>query len=381
MFGHKKNTTQAEPLEVKVQSIPKDFYGGANPVVTFRDVKKDVTLTKESSLSKAEKVAFGQATAAGRGSPLHVVNLLMNGKFIILGGTGLFILFAAGAGVYYWYQSNLSTTNNTLTPPVVSTVQIPEIPSAPVLETTTMPSEVATSTTSLMSSAPSLLDFPGMGLADSPDLDNDDLSDMVEEIFQTDPALPDTDSDSYSDAHEIFYLYNPAGKEPMKLVEAGTVVEYINPVFNFSLYYPIRWAVGNTKDDYKDILFSTLSGDNIEVLTVDKDIDQDFVTWFLQNVPSEQFTDYVAFESRFGAAGYERNDKLVYLITTPERIYILAYHTPETKIVNYRVALNMMARSFKLPGASGNMASLEEMISRSATTTISTSTPTATSTY
>ena len=382
MFGHKKDTTQAEPLEVKVQSMPKDFYGGANPVVTFRDVKKNVNISGEapSSLSKAEKVAYGQTTTVGRGSPLHIVNLLMNGKFIVLGGLGLFALFAGGAGVYYWYQSNVGTVNNAPTPPAILTVQTPEITPAPILETTTTPSEIVTGTVPVVSSN-SLLEFPSMGLVDSVDLDNDGLSDTAEEIFQTDPALPDTDEDSYSDTHEIFYLYNPAGKEPMRLIEAGTMQEYINPVFNYSLYYPLKWAVGNTKDDYRDILFSTLSGDNIEVLTVDKDINQDFVTWFLQNVPGEQFSNYGSFESRFGAIGYERSDKLVYFIVTPERIYILAYHTSETKIVNYRIVLNMIARSFKLPGASGNMASLEEMISQSATTTVVTSTSAVTSTY
>lgn len=357
MFGHKKDTIQTAPLNVKVQSMPKEFYGGANPIVVFHDVKKDVTLRQQSPLSKAEKIAFNQTSVVGQHTPLHVANLLMSKKFVIWGGVSLFLLFAAGASGYYWYQDRQFVSNQITASPSPITEVVTEVPVTNVVEEVpNITSEIVSSTIPIVNN---LLDYPALSLSDSVDMDNDGLSDTAEELFQTDPALPDSDGDSYSDEHEIFYLYNPSGKEPMKLIDAGTVKEYDNPVFNYGFYYPINWAVGNTKEDYKDILFSTLGGDNIEILTVEKDANQDFSTWFLQNVPTEQLSDYIAFESRFGAIGLERTDKMVYFIITPERIYILAYHTPETKIVSYKIVLKMMARSFKLPSASDNMIPLE----------------------
>lgn len=367
MFGFKKDTIQTAPLSVKVQSMPQEFYGGANPVVVFHDVKKDVTV----GLSKAEKTAFGQTSTVGHQAPLHASNLLMNKKFIIWGGIGLFLLFVGGASGYYWYQ-NRQTLVVVPTPPIPVVEVISDVPAEPVIET---PLEIDTVVTSTAPVANSLLDFPALALVDSVDLDNDGLSDIAEELFQTDPALPDSDNDSYSDAHEIFYLYNPAGKEPMKIIDAGTVREYDNPVFNYTLYYPINWAVGNTKEDYRDILFSVLSGDNIEVLSVEKDPSQDFTTWFLQNIPTEQASNYLPFESRLGAVGLERVDKMVYFIITPGRIYILVYHTSETNIVNYRIVLNMMARSFKLPSATDNAVPLDVYNQTSAVTTTDIATP------
>lgn len=355
MFGRKKDTIQAVPLSVKVQSMPKEFYGGANPVVTFHDVKKDIAYGQQAPLSKAEKAAFNQTSVAGHHAPLHAANLLTNSKIIILGALGLFVLFALGAGGYYWYQNRQSVASQIPAPPTPS---VADAPPAPVVETPPV-TEVATSTVPEVPPTNVLLEFPALGLADSTDSDTDGLSDAAEVVFKTNPDLPDSDNDGYSDAHEIFYLYNPAGKEPMKLIEAGTVKEYDNPVFNYSLYYPMNWAVGNTKEDYRDILFSTLGGDNIEVLAVDKENGQDFATWFLQNVPSEQMSNYAPFESRFGVAGFERSDKLVYFIVTPDRVYILAYHVPDASIVSYRIILNMMARSFNLSTTTGNTAPLE----------------------
>lgn len=372
MFDHKKETIQAAAPSIKVQKMPQEFYGGANPVVMFHDVKKDVAYGQQAPLSRAEQVAFKQTAAVGHNAPLHAANLLLNTKFLILSGIILFVLFAAGAGGYYWFQNRQNINNLPPTVPVSTTII--ETPAAPTAVAPTTTPEEATSTAPVATAANALLEFPALGLADSADSDNDGLTDQAEALFKTDPDLPDTDGDSYSDAHEIFYLYNPAGKEPMKLIDAGTVTAYTNPVFNYTLYYPVSWAVGNTKEDYKDILFSTLGGDNIEVLAVEKDASQDFPTWFTQNVPGEQLSNYAPFTTRLGATGWERSDKMVYFIVTPEQVYILAYHTSENKIVNYRIVLNMMARSFALPASADNVMPLETLLPPATTTDFATST-------
>lgn len=361
MFWTKKAQAPVAPAAgTAVQIMPKEFYGGVNPVVTFRDVKKEVVLNK-SALSKAEKASLDKATVAGGNALLHPSNLLASNKFLLLAGSSLFVLFAAGAGVYYWYQNSQTTNQAVIKPPVEEAVAPVVEPEAIPPETPLISEETATTTETVTPAPVGLLEFPAMFLSDSVDLDNDGLSDLAEEIYGTDPALPDSDNDSYADAHEIFYLYNPAGKEPMKLIEAGTVKEYVNPVFNYSLYYPLNWAVGNTKEDYRDILFSTLTGDNIEVLTVDKEVNEDFGSWLTKNAPGEQLSSYQSFESRFQVTGYERADKLVYFLVLPTRVYIIAYHVPDTNMVNFRLVANMMARSFKLGGTSGNTPALEVM--------------------
>jgi len=360
MFWKKEAKITAVPIaSTAVQVMPKEFYGGANPVVTFRDVKKEVLLNKDA-VSKTEKVLLEKSTAVGAGAPFHPSNLLTSNKFLLLAGSALFILFSAGAGLYYWRQSN-QTADQTPIRPIIEDSALPVEPEMAPIETPLVSEETDTSTETIISPAIELLEFPAMFLSDSVDLDNDGLSDLAEEIFGTDPALPDSDNDSYADAHEIFYLYNPSGQEPMRLIEAGTVKEYINPVFGYSLYFPINWAVGNTKEDYRDILFSTLTGDNIEILAVDKEVGEDFESWLAKNAPSEQFNYYKSFESRFQATGYERVDKLVYFLAQPTRVYIIAYHVSDTNMVNFRLVADMMARSFKSGGANGNASALEIM--------------------
>jgi len=46
---------------------------------------------------------------------------------------------------------------------------------------------------------------------DSMDTDNDGLSDIVEDLINTDPLKPDTDNDGYSDLDEVLKGFNPAG--------------------------------------------------------------------------------------------------------------------------------------------------------------------------
>ena len=54
-----------------MDTIPADFYGGANPVIKFKKVEKEVDLTpKKPVLTSAEKALLDKATAAGSGQPL-----------------------------------------------------------------------------------------------------------------------------------------------------------------------------------------------------------------------------------------------------------------------------------------------------------------------
>jgi hypothetical protein len=382
MFEKKEKQNVSVPVDVAVQSMPKEFYGGANPVVVFKDFKKEVVLNKPGALSAQEKRSLDRATVVGSNQTRHLSQLLTSSKFLLLSGLVFFVLFVGGAGIYYWWTLRQPTGMAAYPPPALTVVE-PSIPSTtePVgaVEPTSTLSEINTNDTK------NILEFPTKSLVDSADRDNDGLTDLTEQLFNTNQALPDSDGDSYSDAHEIFYLYNPAGAEPMKLLDAGTVKEYINPIFGYSLYSPISWAIGNTGEDYRDVLFSAASGDSIEVLVAEKEASQDFSAWLFQNAPSEQFSDYQSFVSRFGAIGLERTDKLVYFFVEPTRVYVLAYHAPAINLVNYRLVLSMMARSFRLSGVSAIMIpEAPSLIPSAITSTIpaltSTSSPAATST-
>ncbi len=55
------------------------------------------------------------------------------------------------------------------------------------------------------------------------DPDSDGLSDLEEPIYGTDLHNPDTDGDGFLDGNEVYHLYNPAAKAPVRLLDSGLV--------------------------------------------------------------------------------------------------------------------------------------------------------------
>ncbi len=349
MFGLKKEDKQPQDSgpEMRVDTIPADFYGGANPVIKFKKVEKEVDLTpKKPVLTSAEKALLDKATAAGSGQPLHPANLLSSRKGLLILGGGLFVLFLIGAGVYYWLTSKPLAP--AAPPPPVVSVQTPPIT---VTETEVTPPPTTTEAVIPIpvSLAETPLEYPDLLLADSADTDNDDLTNVAEELWRTDSLSPDTDGDGYNDGHEVYNLYNPIGKEPQKIIDSGLVTDYTNPVFGYKIYYPNTWAGGNVDPGYRDVLFSTLTGENIEVRVFDRETGQGFADWFAKWAPNEQYNDLLDLDSVFQDKGYRRKDYLVFYFYNDQNVFVIAYHTTDSATVNYRSVIKMLARSFRLP--------------------------------
>jgi hypothetical protein len=205
-----------------------------------------------------------------------------------------------------------------------------------------------------------VLDLPSTLLGDSLDTDKDDVTDVGEELFKTDPAVPDTDNDKYPDGHEIFNLYNPIGKEPMKIVDSGLVSIYSNPAFGYKLYYPSSWAVGVVDPSSRDVLFSTITGENIEVKMVDKPFAQSFGDWLSVNAPKEIFDEYVPVQSVFKQSGYGRKDSLVYFFPTDNYVVAIIYHSGEANVVNYHIINKLIMRSFQFGSVTEIPAPIQE---------------------
>jgi len=349
MFGKKVEAKNLEST-ITVQTIPADFYGGVNPVVKFKRVEKEVLLPGgegRPKLTPAEKKIFDKSAAAGSGALLHPANILTNKKSAIVFGSLLFATIVAGVSVYYYLQ--IRQQPKTVLPPAPKIVETaPSVPAPAVVENIPEEAVVSTTTPQFLAEAP--IDFPSALLGDSPDLDRDNLTDTAEELFGADPSKPDTDEDSYNDGHEVFYLYNPAGKEPEKLIDSGRAQDYNNPMFNYKVFYPSGWAVGNVDESYRDVLFSAITGENIELRVFDRLPDQTFDDWFAKWAPNEQYQNLSDWQTKFREKGKNRADNLVYYFMDDNHIYAMVYHTTDSNAVNYRSVIVMMARSFRSPG-------------------------------
>ncbi len=324
---------------IPVVTMPRDFYAGANPTVKFKEVEQTVDLKKFTGVKEHEKKAFQSATAAQ-----GAANLLSKRWIWVVGSTVLFLLFAGGAGIYYWWQGRAKIVSPTPVLPPITAPAVVEEPVTPVVTepaTTTPEPEIPTVT------EPGL-EFPSKLLAESVDFDSDKISDMAEELFGTDPSNADSDNDSYQDGHEIYYLYNPNGEEPKTLIDSGYVRNYINSRFGYELYYPANWAIGAVDVEGRQVLFSTLTGENIEARVFDLAPGQTFGEWFAFNASQENAGDYSEMSSRFNANAIMRNDGLVYIFYDNQRVITLLYHTTGSNTVNYKVVLQVMARSLKI---------------------------------
>ena len=331
--------------KILVSTIPMDFYAGQNPVIKFRTIEKTV-----GNYVPPVKVKPPVPKAAGMAE--NAVGLLSNRKFLIFGSVGLFAIFLGGTGIYYWWLSGRGQIASK--PPVTKVTPSVVPPSVVAVPTSTAPAETAvsmppttTTTTTLASLSGGLIEFPSILLGDSADMDRDGLTDVEEELFGTDPGKPDTDGDSYNDGTEIFYLYSPTDFAPARLIATPYVKEFLNPVYKYKLYYPSSWAVGNVDPDYRDMLFSTLSGENIEVRVFDRKPEETFEDWFTANATGEKLGSLVDFITIFAGSGKMRNDKLVYYFSDKEHFYVIVYHVTNSTEVNYRAVIGMMARSFR----------------------------------
>ncbi|MDO8626079.1 MAG: hypothetical protein Q7K39_01300 [Candidatus Magasanikbacteria bacterium] len=355
MFGKPKNIKSPVPEpELHIQTIPVEFYGGTNPVVQFKNVKKEVV--KEMIVEVTKR----PAAPPGVVSRQPLARVLTSRKNLILGGSGLFILFAALSGVYYWQTTKPKVVirvgqapSETATPAVTTPEEPIEPENLPALE------EAAATSPVLEEKSPEpAITYPAVVLGDSADRDKDGITDAAEELFKTDPTAPDTDKDKYSDGQEVYNLYNPEGQEPMRLIEAGTVKEHQNTALGYSIFYPTGWAVGNVDSAGRDVLFSTITGEYVEVRAFDKAPAQSFADWFARNAPGERFDALNNFESAFKKPAIRRGDNLVYYFDDAAHWYVIVYHTTESTEVNYRSVIAMMARSFRLEGSSTDLPKL-----------------------
>jgi hypothetical protein len=375
MFWKSKQQKGKEGSEVKVPvvTIPKEFYGGANPVIKFRNVERNVEERKPQAAAstKTTPAPLPQKPLQPKPIPVTVapqktaVGLFSNRKTLFFGSLGIFLLFVGGASIFYWIQLRPKPTTNppkqvVNTPPVI-TEQPPEtnpvvveVPSSTVVEipSSTVPAADNPAPSSTISLAGGALEFPSILLGSGTDLDNDGLTDAEEELYGTDPAKPDTDGDGYDDSTEVYNLYAPTVPAPARLITTKTIEEFTNPKFNYQLYYPSTWAKGNVDQDYRDMLFSTITGENIEIRVFDREQNQSFDDWFGKWAPDQSLGSLKDFKTVFKGAGRSRNDNLVYYFEDDRSIYVILYHVTNSSVVNYREVMSMIARSFRIPGMS-----------------------------
>lgn len=345
LFGKKKKNLSAvkeDDLKVRLTTIPEIFYGGKDPLVYHE--QKEKKIEKKSSQEKHPKV--------------RIVAPFSKKKVVVIAVVLLFLAGSAGA----WFYLNQAPMPEGGILVKLGLKESPksaeEIPPGPELTPTppkptppepTPPEPIPPEPIVIPPAQPRPLTFPRILLNDSPDLDMDSLTDLEEEVFNTDSGVWDTDKDGYYDGLELSNLYNPTGFAPVKIVDSGLVREYINPTWKYRMYYPATWAEASVDSNNDHVLFSSITGDFIEVRAIKNDLSETFDTWFTKNITGQNFTDLTVVKNRFETEFVKRNDSLVAYFSGKNVVFVVIYQpSGSAESLPFRHVMQMMQQSFRL---------------------------------
>lgn len=345
--SHIENNQETTP---EIHTIPTEFYGG---------VKQGVPPI-QAAKPPAVGIAPSAPKALVRGLAVPWLKNLKSPKIILIASLLVFVLVIGGFAFYYIRQANITRQKLLKPAPPAAEVTPPAEEAAP--EAMPAPEISVTTTPPVVSVFPSAI-FPFKNYIKTPDTDNDGLTDEEEKIFGTAPDKPDSDNDGYVDSLEVDNLYNPLGFKPVRLIDSGRVQIYLNPTYNYSIYYPQSWIPQALDANNKDVMFTAETGEFVEVLVEDNPLKMSAVDWYLGQSPGVAALQLESFQTKEKIEGIKSPDGLVAYIPFEDKIFVINYNIGLKDEVNFLNTFSMMANSFRPVG------SLEDLPFGAATST------------
>ena len=206
-------------------------------------------------------------------------------------------------------------------------------------------SEVSVTVQQLPPAPPEQPKLPPAGL----DTDSDGLTDLEEVLYKSDPRNPDTDGDGFLDGNEVFHLYNPGGRAPARLLDAGLVKEYKGSV-GWTMEVPTSWAVALDATDGSHMTVTTGHGESFVMTVEDNPNKLSVVDWYLQKNPTVKREDVLQYRSKKGYEGIIGADLLTTYLPWGNKIVTFAYNLDGQTFINFRTTYAMMMNSLELKG-------------------------------
>lgn len=194
----------------------------------------------------------------------------------------------------------------------------------------------------MVSSAPTL---PPDGL----DLDSDGLTDSEEAVFGSNAQLPDTDSDGYLDANEVFNLYAPTIQAPAILL-TQTMMQTVSSTIGWQLLAPKAWTIERAPNG-TDVLIRVPSGEVFVVTVEANPTKQDIRTW-IATTRGWRVDQVVELRSnKYQLSFYLGPDRLTAYIPWDGQVVRVSYQLGTQVFVNYRTTFGMILNSLRLQGS------------------------------
>ncbi len=316
--GELKPINLGEEPPVEIKAMPEQFY--------FKKVK----LPKEGG--------------GGGGSKSTLIIVMAIIVVILLAGAAYLFTQSLTNKPKTAEEPSVNVNKVVNAPPVSVPVNVPaNIPPAPICGNGVC--ESGENSVTCLADCPAPLPPPPAVLPLSLDTDNDGLTDVEESLFSTDINKTDTDEDSYPDTLELINLYNPAGLAPQKIEETNLVKIYNNQIFKYFIFYPTSWSARALDATEREVLFTSTTGEFVQVIVDDNINRQPLLDWYLAEAPGAIYSEI---STKGGLRGIQSSDGLNTYFASRDKIYVISYNVGVKTELNYKTTFLMMVKSFKL---------------------------------
>jgi len=179
------------------------------------------------------------------------------------------------------------------------------------------------------------------------DFDNDGLTDMEEEVYDTSYSRKDTDGDGYGDKEEILNGYSPTLPDGT-LNGSAVVADYSNSEFNYGILYPAKFIWTETSQK-RLVIFDTRMGSSIAVMVRNNSLKLGPSEYFSALFPDKKDKFSLTKINNFDVIKDE--DGLVYYLFSsdvPDSVYVIEYRPGSRNSLDYLVSFELMAKNFVL---------------------------------
>lgn len=184
----------------------------------------------------------------------------------------------------------------------------------------------------------------------SKDSDLDGLTDVEETLYGTEPQKADTDGDSYADGQEIINGYNPLGTGRLEDMPEGQrlVTKYTSSSLNFTALYPASWVKGNDSENPDGVIFSTTTGEFINISPQDNPAGLSARDWYLAQAPGIDTTKIKSATNwAKNLEGVKSLDSSAVYYVKDKKAYVINYNTNVLTEANFFDTFEMVYRSFQ----------------------------------
>ena len=184
------------------------------------------------------------------------------------------------------------------------------------------------------------------------DTDSDQLTDIEENIYQTNSTNQDTDGDGFNDAQEILNHYDPTSAEG-RLIDSSLIEIYQNPSHPYSLFYPKVWSARSLTANDSEVIFTATTGEFIEVIVADNPLGVSAYNWYL----AQNNADLARSLRSLMIGGFpavQTEDGLNTYVSYGSKIYIITYNIGTQQQMNFQTTYQLVLNSFIFFGSPEN---------------------------